>query len=558
MKNLKKVRDIMVEKHLKARGIQNQSVLQAMQEVAREQFVPHNMIEFAYEDSPLPIGEGQTISQPYIVAAMTEFLEPSGDDRVLEIGTGSGYAAAVLSRIVRTVYTIERHESLLNTARERFQRLGYDNIQAIHGDGTLGLPDQAPFDVILVTAGAPEVPQPLKEQLAIGGRMVVPVGPTPRLQSLVRVRRISENDFDQEELVAVRFVPLVGEAGWKNDKAEKESSSRSPVRSDSTIEIINRAAETIPSIEEAGLRPLMHRIGDARVVLLGESTHGTAEFYDMRARITRELIENHGFNIIAIEADWPDVVPLNKYIRGIKADVPVEKPFTRFPTWMWANTQFSDFVQSLRKHNEHNGFGELAVSIHGLDIYSLHKSIGYVLRYLDAVQNARLVASAEQYYRLMYHGSRESWNLRDQHMFDTLKMMLNFYGDYAKAVVWEHNSHIGNAAATEMGIRGEKNVGMLCREAFGRNAYLIGFGTDHGTVAAASDWDKPMEIMPVRPSHKESYEHLFHQSGLKSFTLPLNDPFRQDVRQTLLPSRLERAIGVVYSPQTELQSHYFH
>jgi len=178
-------------------------------------------------------------------------------------------------------------------------------------------------------------------------------------------------------------------------------------------------------------------------------------------------------------------------------------------------------------------------------------------RFLDAAQNARLVANAERYYRAMYAGRVDSWNLRDRHMFDTLDMLLRFHGPEARAVVWEHNSHVGNAAATEMGARGEFNVGQLCRERFGTEAFLLGFGTDHGTVAAAHDWDAPMQVMAVRPSHAESYERLFHEASVPALLLPLGLGARPEVREELRTPRLERAIGVVYRPETELQSHYF-
>jgi protein-L-isoaspartate(D-aspartate) O-methyltransferase len=178
-------------------------------------------------------------------------------------------------------------------------------------------------------------------------------------------------------------------------------------------------------------------------------------------------------------------------------------------------------------------------------------------RFFDAAQNARVVANAERYYRAMYYGSVASWNLRDEHMFDTLRLLLGFYGPESKGIVWEHNSHVGDARATEMGSRGEENVGQLCRSHFGSAAYIIGFGTDHGTVAAASDWDGPTEEMRVRPAHEQSYERLFHESDLSAFTLHLRDPVRKAVREELAASRLERAIGVVYRPETELASHYF-
>ena len=195
----------------------------------------------------------------------------------------------------------------------------------------------------------------------------------------------------------------------------------------------------------------------------------------------------------------------------------------------------------------------------------LSKSSEYALhdgeRFLDAVQNARLIANAERYYRIMYYGSRASWNLRDGHMFDTLKMLLRFYGPQSKAIVWAHNSHVGNARATEMSKRGEHNIGQLCRNEFGSDAYLVGFGTDHGTVAAASDWDGPVEFKSVRPALARSYERLCHtgseRTGKRQFVLPLGNRLAAELREALTTPRLERAIGVIYRPETELASHYF-
>jgi erythromycin esterase-like protein len=176
--------------------------------------------------------------------------------------------------------------------------------------------------------------------------------------------------------------------------------------------------------------------------------------------------------------------------------------------------------------------------------------------FLDAAQNARLVASAERYYRVMYYGGAESWNLRDTHMFETLQHLLQAHGPQSKAVVWAHNSHIGDARHTDMGaVRGELNIGQLCRERLGRTA-LIGFGTHAGTVAAASDWDGAMEVKRVRPSRSDSYERLCHDAGLPRFLLDLREGRHEALRRRLLESRLERFIGVIYRPETELASHY--
>ena len=204
----------MIERQLVARGIRDEHILHAMAEVPREEFVPHELVEFAYEDTPLPIDEEQTISQPYIVALMLEALELEDNDNVLDVGTGSGYAAAVASRIAAQVYGIERHASLARVAAERCKRLGYTNVHIHHGDGTLGSPENAPFDAIMVAAGGPGVPAPLKNQLAIGGRLVMPVGTTPRVQNLLRVRRTGQDAWQEEDLGPVAFVPLIGEEGW--------------------------------------------------------------------------------------------------------------------------------------------------------------------------------------------------------------------------------------------------------------------------------------------------------------------------------------------------------
>ncbi|MGD0290443.1 MAG: protein-L-isoaspartate(D-aspartate) O-methyltransferase [Candidatus Binataceae bacterium] len=614
----------MVRDQIAARGVRNPAVLDAMRRVPREAFLPDELGEFAYQDTPLPIEGGQTISQPYIVALMIGSVEPRTGDRALEIGTGSGYAAAVLSEVVGEVYTIERHEQLAKLAIRRFADLGYTKIKVLHGDGTLGWAEHAPYDVILVTAGGPQVPKPLLEQLAIGGRLIIPVGDTSRLQRLVRVTRTSQDRFDDEDLGEVQFVPLIGAEGWDPDVASRERPSTQRSRPEIIAKLIRETAVPIADIEQADIGPLLERISDARVVLLGEATHGTSEFYRMRARITKELILRHGFNFVAVEADWPDAARINQYVRHAPVRQEQWKAFARFPTWMWRNHEALELVEWLRAWNAERRDPERRASFYGLDLYSLFTSIDAVITYLssvdpamaaiarrryaclspwehdpavygqavlsggyrdceatmvatlrdmlnrrieysrrdgdrffDAAQNARLVAAAERYYRVMYYGSVESWNLRDQHMFDTLERLLEFHGPGSKGIVWEHNSHVGNAAATEMGARGEHNVGQLSRARFAESAFLVGFGTDHGTVAAASNWDGPMEIMRVRPSHESSYERLCHDSGVKAFMLHLRDPARPAVREELEAARLERAIGVVYRPESELMSHYF-
>jgi len=631
MTDFRSLRSRMVERDLAGRGIGDARVLDAMRAVPREHFVAPELREFAYEDSPLPIEEEQTISQPWIVAHMTEALELRGGEKVLEIGTGSGYAAAVLSRIAGHVYTIERHGPLARLAAARLGALGYDNVTVRHGDGTLGWAEEAPFDAIVVAAGGPRVPRPLLEQLRDGGRLVIPVGETLHEQRLVRVVR-SGDQFLGEELGPVRFVPLVGAAGWRSTELDARPDSELALPPDDRerraatrgiVPLLRETIEPIDDIETVDVGALIERIGDARVVLLGEATHGTSEFYRMRARITRELVAKHGFKIVAVEADWPDAARIDHYVRHGSTPGPEWTAFSRFPTWMWRNREVGELVDWLRADNKDRA-PEDRTGFYGLDLYSLYRSMEEVLgfldrvdpeaarvargrygcltpwerdpavygraavtgayrtceaevvqilrdlldrrleyierdgeSFLDAVQNARLVAAAERYYRVMYHGSRESWNLRDSHMFETLELLLAFGGPHARAVVWAHNSHVGDATATEMGARGELNVGALARERFGDRAYLVGFGTDHGTVAAASEWGGPMELKSLRPAAEGSYEYLFHLSETEAGSLHLRDPARPEVREELLAARLERAIGVIYRPETEMLSHYF-
>jgi len=605
-------RNRMVEAQIARRGVRDPSVLEAMREVPREAFISPGFEEFAYEDSALPIAEGQTISQPYIVAAMVAAAELEESDKVLEVGAGSGYAAAVISRVAAKVFAIERHAPLTEAARERMRVLGYHNIELKTGDGSGGWPEQAPFDAILVSAGGPRIPDALKNQLTIGGRLVIPVGPMED-QRLVRLTRTGEGTFEQDDLGAVRFVKLIGAGGW-------QESVSTPVLEDRTITLaqrIARAAEPLPGFDDPNFGKLFDRFGQKRVVLLGEASHGTSEFYRARAAITRRLIAEHGFTIVAVEADWPDAAAIDRKVRGLKPQTDAPQPFQRFPTWMWKNRDVETFVHWLTRHNqkttEQCGF-------YGLDIYNMRGAIAAVLAYLDKVdpkaaavarqryacltpwqhepsaygravltagyrecedevirqcremlekqmsyagddefldasQNARLVASAERYYRVMYYGGAASWNLRDSHMFQTLSRLLQWRGAGAKAVVWAHNSHIGDARQTEMGqVREELNIGQLCRQHFGGDCALIGMGTHSGTVAAASDWDGEMEIKKVKPSRGDSIERLCHDSEMPRFLLD----FARDPRlaERLAEPRLERFIGVIYRPETELQSHY--
>ncbi|CAJ0935203.1 unnamed protein product, partial [Mesorhabditis belari] len=399
---------------------------------------------------------------------------------------------------------------------------------------------------------------------------------------------------------------------------EPKHSTKVQAATKSLSHLISLAAETLPDLNSDHFGKLFDRYGSKKVVLLGEASHGTSEFYQARAAISKRLIEEHGFNIVAIEGDWPDGHSVDRYVRH-RSVGNTEKPFKRFPSWMWKNTDAQAFIKWLHRHNSKLDF-EKKVGFYGLDMYSMRESIGQVLNYLkrvdpeaarvardrynclspwlrepaeygaatlvglkkcepgvleqlndllknrveyakndglsffDAHMNARVVESAEKYYRVMYYGDAESWNLRDTHMFETLQSLMKNVPN-GKAIVWAHNSHIGDARATEMGSeRGELNIGQLCRQAYGDEAALIGFGTHTGTVTAASKWDSPAQTMRVIPSRPDSYERLCHDADKRRFLLDLHK--NEHLRKQLMKPLLERFIGVIYRPNTERWSHY--
>jgi erythromycin esterase-like protein len=369
-----------------------------------------------------------------------------------------------------------------------------------------------------------------------------------------------------------------------------------------------------------------------KLILIGEATHGTMEFYRIRAEITKKLIEQGLCDAVAVEADWPDAYRVHRYVCNRSDDKEGQEAlsdFERFPSWMWRNTEVLDFIEWLRSFNKSEKFAP-PCGFYGMDLYSLNASIQAVITYLDQVdpiagkaareryacfgqfnndpqsyglatasgvldhceeeavqqlmeiqqkarlylerdgmfasddyfsaqQNAEIVRKAEEYYRAMYRGHPNTWNLRDWHMFITLEKLENYLGLKAKRdmriVVWAHNSHLGNASATEMAQRGEVNIGQLAKEKYGDECLNIGFSTARGTVTAASDWDGPLETKTVREPLPGSYEELFTSLKTREFALDLYKP---EIAKALKEERLQRAIGVIYRPETERWSHYFH
>ncbi|AUX20228.1 erythromycin esterase [Sorangium cellulosum] len=409
-----------------------------------------------------------------------------------------------------------------------------------------------------------------------------------------------------------------------------------PSSRDDTVALVRDAACPLRGAARE-LDALLDMIGGCRFVLLGEATHGTHEFYLLRAQITRRLVTEKGFTAVIVEADWPDAYRVNRHVRGAGDDPSAAQAlggFRRFPQWMWRNQDVVELVEWLREHNAGLPRGRARAGFYGMDLYSLYGSIDAVLSYLDRMdpdaarrarqrygcferfgedpqvygvatrfdlsascerevveqlteltkgqaeytrldgrvaedeyfqieQNARLVQRAEEYYRTMFRGAVSSWNLRDQYMVETVEALvahLDRFHAPTKAVLWAHNSHLGDARATQMGELGEWNVGQLLRERHGSEAFLVGFTTHAGTVTAASDWGGPAEIKRVRPSLPDSYERLLHDAGLPRSWLNLRSEAgaRRELVEALREGGLERAIGVLYLPETERMSHYFH
>jgi erythromycin esterase-like protein len=389
-----------------------------------------------------------------------------------------------------------------------------------------------------------------------------------------------------------------------------------------------RAPSDKLTFQHDALPLLLDLIGDSRLVLIGEATHGTDEFYAVRAELTKALIRSKQFNLVSAEADWPDAYRVTRWVRHMSEETDAAAAlgdFVRFPRWMWRNTVVVDWVEWLRSYNARRMPSD-RIGFYGLDLYSLHTSIEAVLKYLQKVdpqaalrarhrytcfedfgsdpqsygyaanlglsrsceedvvaqlvelrntaaeyarrdgyaaedeyffaeQNARLVRNAEMYYRAMFAGQVESWNLRDTHMMETLDALMTWTtrrSGYSRAIVWAHNSHLGDARATQMGTWGELNLGQLARERHGDRVFIVGFTTHAGTVTAAREWDQPAERRRVMPSMAGSYERLFHDTDLERFVLPTSA-----ARDALAEARLERAIGVIYKPDTERASHYF-
>jgi len=604
MKNLK------IISQLKDKGIENPLLLKAFQDIPTAFFLSKEFYPYTSEKTTIENILKKIEPRVFAIAKMLEKLKINEGEKILIIGVDSVYILVVLSKICKEIYTIEANEEYAKWTLEVLKNININNVFIHTNNKKLGWKEKAPFDAILITSEFEDVSNNLKEQLKIGGRLLVPFGPDWAHIIFELIRRSSETEYTVEKLKDNFFIP--------NPKILPEISSKEFTDKE-IVDEIKQKAIAFNNIKEYPIDQLLNRIGDAKVVLFGEASHGTSEFYLTRQEITKALIEKKGFNFVCAEADWSDAEQINNYVQN-KQTRKDWMPFTRFPQWMWKNKEVLNFVEWLKKYNASN---KNKIGFYGLDLYGLENSIELVIDYLEnidtdlanlaktryacitpylsdpsiygkmvvskqllscekeilkmlvdllknknklnhspeyfyAYQNANVIVDAERYYKVMYYGSAESWNLRDFHMFYTLKSLLTYFGPHTKTIVWAHNSHIGNALATEMYARGEINIGHLCKEHFGDKSYHIGFGTHTGTVAAAHNWGTSMKVMTVNNSLSKSYENLCHKTQLAAFTLPLQKKFSgKKLRELLSTPKLERAIGVIYRPETERISHYF-
>ncbi len=549
------------------------------------------------------------------------------DDVVRGLGLNSSQIRAVFEREGRELI---RREAAYRGDRPPLQLSGKTAILVDDGLATgssmlaavLAIRDQEPAHVVIAVPAAPE--STCREFAEMVDDVICASMPTPFTAVGASYWDFAQvTDEQVRELLTTPTASTVSPAPQRHRSAEAVRRSALP------------APDGVPAPEV-----LAELIGDARVVLIGESSHGTHEFYRARAEITRWLIEHEGFTAVAAEADWPDAYRVNRFVRGANDDATAEEAlsgFQRFPAWMWRNVVVRDFVDWLRRHNElGRKEGLIQTGFYGLDLYSLHRSMQAVVDYLDTVdhvaaararhryacfdhaagddgqaygyaaafgagdscenqavaqlielqrdrlaylgrdgrqaeddlfcatQNAAAVRDSEAYYRSMFRGRVDSWNLRDSHMAETLDALLAHLDEQrgkpgsTRIVVWAHNSHVGDARATEVGADGQLTLGQLVRERHGDQCRLIGFSTYEGTVTAASEWGGASELKTVRPGLPGSLEELFHEAGPSPFLIRMNQDHPSDVTEALACVRLHRAIGVIYRPETERHSHYFH
>ena len=598
-----------IKRQLIAKGINNLLLLDAFQNIPDTFLFAETVNPYFYEKSDLTNSFDHAESRVIVIAKMLEQLQIKSEEKILLVGVESIYILIVLSKIYKNVYSIEPQDSCISSSLEMLKTMNISNVHIKNGNPIVGWNEKGPFNVILIAPEFNNLTEKLKNQLQIGAKLLAPVGPDWTHLILEIVTRNSSTDYNVSALRDCYFIPKPKTL----PKLGREAYSPREI-----IDEIGINSIPFKNINEYPIDGLLERIGNARVVLIGAASHGTAEFYLTRQNITKALIEQKGFNIICTDNNWSDTEHTNNSIQN-KLNAKNTSPLSRFPHWCWKNEEINSFLDWLTLYNkQHNN----SVGIYGLDLYGYEESIKLVIKYLqeidpllgqlakkrytkvienfskktynkdnkgtnnlacydhevlkilidllkkdndlnhchsffNAYQNANVVINADRHYQAMRFSSAESWNLRSLHMFHTLQSLLSYSGSDSKAIIWGHNADVGNAFATEVYANGEINLGHLCKEQYGDNSYHIGFGTHKGTLAASSNWGAKMKIFSLQESLDNSFESLCHKTKISNFTLPLRAQNADDeLLELLAVPKLQRSIGILYSPKKEAIRNY--
>lgn len=589
-------REILVERQLIGRGLREPALLRAFRDAPRERFAAAP--ERACEDVPIAAVDGAQLPSAWDQASALAALAIGEGDRVLLLGASPGYAGALLAALGAEVFAVERDPGRAAATGRRLLEAGYV-VRLRVGEPGAGWPDQGPYDAVLVAAPLGEPTLALLRQLGERGRLV-----TEAAGRVVRYRRTGPSGWSREELGLAR--PALEPAfGAPVAPARRPPPREAPPADRAALERLRALARPLD------VEALADELSVASVVMLGESTHGTSEFYRLRTKLTVALVAR-GFDLVALEADWPDAAVLDRRVRGLAPSEDPARAFTRFPEWMWRNEEVEELVSALAAHARTVADPARRVRVVGLDLFSLHRSVervgawldavdpgaaarardryGCLLAwegtpawrggwrpdcsadaravlaelleraapwaaldpegYVDAVGNARAVVAAERYHRGVPLGGPTAWNTREAHLVEVLGAEMARRGPGCRAVVWAHNTHVGDARATEIGLAGQRSLGELARGRWGPRVRLVGLGTAGGDVAAATSWDAPMGVLRLGDPVPGSHDALCLATSPVPFAVALRPEPALEAWRPL------RAVGVVVDPAASPDRHY--
>lgn len=598
-----------IKRQLVAKGISNLLLLDAFQNIPVAFSFSETVNRYFYQKGEPANSFYKTEPRVIVIAKMLEQLKIKSEEKILLVGVDSIYILLVLSKIYKNVYSVESNETCISTSKEVLKTMRIFNVHIKNDNPKVGWIEKGPFNAILIAPEFNAIQEKLKNQLKIGAKLIAPVGPDWTHLILEIVTRTSDKTYTVSTFRDCYFIPA---------PTTPPKSGREAYYPREVIDEIGINSLPFKTINEYPVDGLLQRIGNAKVVLIGAASHGTAEFNLIRQKITRALIEKKGFNIICTDTNWSDTEHTNNSIQN-KSNSQCIPPLSRFPEWCWKNKEISGFLDWLTVYNmQHNN----AIGIYGLDLYGYDQSMKLAIKYLheidpllgdtakksydkiinnfskrtynennkgfnnlpfyehealkillnllkkdnrlnhcqsffNAYQNATVVINADLHYQAMRFSGAESWNLRSLHMFYTLQSLLSYSGSHSKAIIWGHNADIGNAFATDVYLNGEVNLSHLCKEQYGANSYHIGFGTHKGSVAASSNWGATMKVFPLKESLETSFESLCHKTNVANFTLPFrSEDTDPKLLELLTIPILQRAIGVLYNPKKESIKNY--